>query len=580
MPIMLATDAEPAAALSHESDLVLTLAVALAAALLFGFLAQRLRLSPIVGYLMAGVAVGPFTPGFVAHGPLVEQLAELGVVLLLFGVGLHFHPHELLAVRRVALVGAGVQMLVASGLGVALARWLGWSLGAGLVLGMAVAIASTIVVLRVLADRELLHTRAGHVALGWLLVQDLATVLVLVLVPILAGPRTQKGASHLLASLALALVEIGALALFTLAAGKRLIPRVLAYVARTRSRELFTLSVLVIALGIAVSSARLFGASLALGAFLAGLVVGQSPFGSRAASEALPMRDAFAVLFFVSMGMLFDPGRVVENAALTAATLGLVLVVNPIVALAVLLGLRESVRTAVVVVVALTQIGEFSFLLAGLGRQLQILPEAASQSLVAAALVSITLNPLLLRLAAPAERRIGAALALQPPPVPPPEPAVDPAHRAIVIGYGPVGRTLVGLLRENAIEPTVIEMNHETVERLRALGVRVLHGDAAQRAILQQAGIDRCGSLVFAASGSPDAVIRAATDLNPEILILARATYLSEVHGLERAGARSVVAAEGEVALAMAERLLAALGATSEQLDHLRDRVRSELGIR
>ncbi|GMV14386.1 MAG: cation:proton antiporter [Polyangiaceae bacterium] len=562
----------------HNLDLILTLTGGLAAALLLGFVTQKLKLSPIVGYLLAGVAVGPFTPGFVAHGAISEQFAELGVILLLFGVGLHFHLKELLAVRHVVLPGALVQIGLATAGGYLVTRAFGWGSGAAIVFGLSISIASTVVLLRVLSDADVLHTSAGHIAIGWLIVQDLVMVLVLVMLPILSGKAGGGGGTQeLLMSAGLAVLKIALLVAFTLLVGNRVIPALLGYVAKTRSRELFTLTVLVLALGIAVGSAKLFGASMALGAFLAGMVVGQSEFATRAASEALPMRDAFAVLFFVSMGMLFDPAQVVPNIGLTAATLGLVLIGTPLVTLGMTLARGQSAKNAVSVALGMAQIGEFSFIVAALGRQLGLLPDRATQSLVAVSMICITLNPLIYRLAPPLSRWLDARLRRRSAKADEPGPPVDAAHRTVVIGYGPVGRTLSKLLIENQIEPTVIELNHETVNGLNKQGIRAIFGDATQQAVLEEAGVRTAGSLVFAASGSPDAVIRQARELNPKITIMARTTYVGEVASLRQAGAHTVVSAEGEVALAMAEHLLRGLGATGDQLDRERDRARAEL---
>jgi len=560
--------------MAHNLDLILTLTGGLTAALLFGLLTQKAKLSPIVGYLLAGIAVGPFTPGFVAHHDLAEQFAELGVILLMFGVGLHFHVKDLLAVRQIAIPGAIAQIAGATGLGLVVAHAVGWSVGAGLVFGLAISVASTVVLLRVLADHDELHTPAGNVAVGWLLVEDLFTVFVLVMLPVVARGGAGAGGAAVFWSAATAVVKIVALVLFTLLVGARALPALLSWVAKTRSRELFTLTVLVLALGIAVGSAQFFGASMALGAFLAGMVVGQSEFSTRAASEALPMRDAFAVLFFVSMGMLLDPHELLPNAALTAATLAVILVGKPLIALVVVLVLRHPAKTAFSVAVALGQIGEFSFILAALGRQIGWLPERATQSLVAASVISITVNPLMFRLVGPASRWWSARRA--------PETAMEaspryPTHHAVVVGCGPVGRTLGDLLAGQGFETTYIELNHQTVERLHREGVRAVYGDASQREILERARVREAGSLIFAASGSPDAVIRAAKDLNPELTILVRSTYVREVGALKKAGADVVVPAEGEVALAMAERLLDQLGATGEQLDRARERVRTGL---
>jgi monovalent cation:H+ antiporter-2, CPA2 family len=392
--------------MAQHLDLVFTLTGALAAAVVFGLATHQVRLSPIVGYLIAGIAVGPFTPGFVAHAEIARELAELGVILLMFGVGLHFRVDELLAVRAIALPGALVQIAATTAAGALVARWFGWSTGAGIVFGLAVAVASTVVLLRVLADNGVLQSRPGHVAVGWLLVEDMFTVLVLVLLPIAAGGVPAGGPAQVALSVGVSVAKIAGLVAFTWLVGRGAIPRALAYVARTGSRELFTLAVLALALGIAVGSAELFGASMALGAFLAGLVIGQSEFGARAADDALPLRDAFAVLFFVSMGMLLDPRQILPNAKLIAATAALILVVKPLTTLVVALVLGSGVETAVTVAAALAQIGEFSFIVAALGRRLGALPEEATQTLVAASILSITLSPLLFRRVPAVVRRL------------------------------------------------------------------------------------------------------------------------------------------------------------------------------
>ena len=558
----------------HNLDLIFTLTGGLLAALALGLVTQRLRLSPIVGYLLAGVVVGPFTPGFVAKSEIAEQLAELGVILLMFGVGLHFHVKELLAVRRLALPGAVVQIGVATALGVLVTRWAGWDMTAGVVFGLAIAVASTVVLLRVLADHDALHTPSGHVAVGWLLVEDIFTVLVLVVLPIVVQDHGPRSATDVALSLSIASLKVVALIAFTLVFGRRVIPKLLDFVARTRSRELFTLAVLALALGVAVGSAKLFGASMALGAFLAGMVVGQSEFSSRAASEALPMRDAFSVLFFVAMGMLFDPLSLPDHIGLTAATLAIILIGKPLAALLVVLVLRGPPRTAVSVALALAQIGEFSFILAALGRQLQILPEQATQVMVAASILSITVNPLLFKLVEPASRWLLTRLPGAADPDVQAAQAIDPSHRAVVVGYGPVGKLVVEQLRENGLESTVIELNHETVNRLREAGVPAVYGDASQPEILERAGARVSGSLVFTAPSEPHAVIRAAKDLNPDLRILTRATYLNQAGPLTQAGAEVVVTAEAEVALGMTLRVLEQLGATADQRDRARDRIR------
>jgi CPA2 family monovalent cation:H+ antiporter-2 len=557
----------------HGLDLILTLTGALSAALVLGIVTQSLRLSPIVGYLLAGVLVGPFTPGFVANVHLAEQLSEIGVVLLMFGVGLHFHAEDLLRVRKVAIPGALIQIAVATGLGALVARAFGWGLGAGVVFGLAISVASTVVLIRVLSDHDALHTPSGHVAVGWLVVEDIFTVLALVTLPVFAAKDAEPTLGAVTLGLGSAALRIAAAVVMTFTLGRWLVPKLLSHVARTRSRELFTLAVLVLALGVAVGSAAVFGVSMALGAFLAGMVVGQSEFSFRAASEALPMRDAFAVLFFVSVGMLLDPQRLPELAPLILATVAVVVAGKALAAYAAVRLLRRGVHTALVVAVALAQIGEFSFILAALGRELEILTNDASQVLVAASVVSITLNPLLFRAIGPLSRWLSRGAT----PAAPAAEEASRAHAAVVVGYGPVGQTVTRVLRENGVLPTVIELNHETVRALLRQGISAVYGDASQPAILEHAGIRSADTLVFAASGSPpEAIVRTARQMNPDVRIIARSTYVRDVSASKLAGADVVVTAEVEVALALAEHLLVELGATPEQLDRSRAKTRED----
>jgi monovalent cation:H+ antiporter-2, CPA2 family len=569
----------------HNLDLILTLTIGLAAALAFGFVSHRLGLSPIVGYLLAGVAVGPSTPGFVANQELAEQLAEIGIILLMFGVGLQFHFKELLAVRRIAIPGAIGQGLVTTALGTVAGKLLGWDWTAGLVFGLAISVASTVVLVRVLADNNDLHMPTGHIAVGWLVVEDLFTVVVLVVLPALSGE-----ASQLPLALGMALVKIVILVACVFLVGGRLIPWLLGLAARTGSRELFTLTILVVALGIAVSSATLFGVSMALGAFLAGMVVGRSDFSLRAASEAMPMRDAFAVLFFVSVGMLFNPGSLLDSPWLTVITLVFVLLCKPAAALGIVLWFGYPVRVALATAVALAQIGEFSFILASLGKSLHILPGEAMSTLVAVSIVSISLNPILYRLVDPFEAwasrrpwvwrwltwRVQPQLSAV---AAPDAPAPNPAHRAIVVGYGPVGRTLSRLLRENGVQPTIIEMNLDNVARVREEGVGAVYGDANHAETLKSAGVADSATLILSASNirNPQEIIRLVKLLNPNIRVIVRTAYLHERSALREAGADSVFAGEGEVALAMTELILFDLGATPEQMDRERERLRADL---
>jgi CPA2 family monovalent cation:H+ antiporter-2 len=564
----------------HSLDLILTLAGSLGAALVFGFATHRAGLSPIVGYLVAGLLVGPHTPGFVADRHMAEQLAEVGIILLMFGVGLQFHIEELVAVWRVAVPGAVAQSVVATGLGMGVAHAFGWTGEAGLVFGIGLAVASTVVLIRVLSDNRDLHTRAGHIAVGWLVVEDLVTVLVLVIMPaVFARSAPSTGVAE---SLALAAVKVVVLTALVLVGGRRVVPWVLTRIAATRSRELFTLTVLALALGISVASAELFGVSMALGAFLAGLVVGRSEFSVRAASEALPMRDAFAVLFFVSVGMLLDPAFVASAPGLILSSLAVVLVGKPLVALALVLLWGYPAGVALRIAVALAQIGEFSFIVAAVGAQLGLVTDDVRNTLIATAMVSIAVNPLLYRLVAPLERwvperRSAAATA---PSASAADPADrDPRHRAVVIGYGPVGRTVARLLRENDVTPTIVDLNIDTVRALREEGLPAIYGDAGHRDTLVSAGVPTAGAVILSVAGLAAAreVIGVSRDLNPSILILARTAYIRELVALKQAGANVVYSGEAEVALAFTETILGRLGATAEQIDRERARVHDEI---
>jgi monovalent cation:H+ antiporter-2, CPA2 family len=565
----------------HKIDLILTLTAGLTAALGLGFVTQKLGLSPIVGYLLAGIVVGPFTPGYVADNDIATQFAEIGIILLMFGVGLHFHLKDLLAVRKIAIPGAIVQIAAATALGAVIMRMFGWSWTAGTVFGMAISVASTVVLTRVLADNRALHTPSGHIAIGWLIVEDLFTILALVLLPAFFASGGKSEGGGVAMTLGWALLKLAALIGFALIAGQRIIPWLLGYVARTGSRDLFTLAVLVLALGIAVGSAKLFGASMALGAFLAGMIVGQSEFSARSASDALPMRDAFAVLFFVSVGMLFDPTKLGEGWHLIVATLGIVIIGKPLAALAVVLLFGRPLRSALPIAVALAQIGEFSFILAALASELDVLPQEATNALVVASVVSITLNPLLYKAIEPVTRWLEkAGIAVEAKPVLIDDmPEIDEAaHCVIVVGYGPVGRTLSRILKDNGIQVVVVDTNLQTVQDLRAKGGSAVYGDASLREVLHHAGIEQAEGLIIAASGVPaDVVVKAARELNPEIRVLTRSNYLREGKKLREAGANAVFSSEGEVALSMTAFLMRQLGGTDEQIDRERDRVRAEL---
>jgi CPA2 family monovalent cation:H+ antiporter-2 len=470
--------------------------------------------------------------------------------------------------------------------GALLGRAFGLDWSGGIVFGLALSVASTVVLIRVLTDNDDLETQTGRVAIGWLIVEDLFTVVVLVLLPAAFGPDA-GGFGGLVAAVGLALLKVAALVATMFVIGERLIPWILGRVAITRSRELFTLTVLVLALDIAVGAARLFGISMPLGAFVAGLVVGRSEFSFRAAIEALPMRDAFTVLFFVSTGILFRPRVMIESPGFVAAALFVILIARPAATFAVTLGFHYPLRTAIGVAVSTAQIGEFSFLLGASAMSLGIFDHRANDALVAAGIIAIILNPLLYRLVEPLNRLLSPivghrAISTGPGPTEPDDDESKDGRtrsRAVVVGYGPVGKTLVRLLRENDVRPVVVELNHQTVRRLAADGIATVYGDAAHRETLVEAGVNKSAALFLSSAGGHgiEETIRLARELNPEIQIIARTSYIREVEELRRIGADVVFSSEGELAMAMTEFLMSRLGASGEQIDRQRQRLHAEL---
>lgn len=569
----------------HDTNIILTLTAGLAVGLLFGYVTNLFRWSPIVGYLLAGIAIGPFTPGFTADPHVAQQLAEVGVMLLMFGVGLHFHVEHLWQVRWIALPGALVQIVLATLLGAGTAHLFGWEWQPGLIFGLSLSVASTVVLTRVLVDNRQLHTWTGRVAVGWLVVEDLFTVLVLVVLPVVFG-REVTG-SKLALELGVLALKLLALVCAVFLLGKKVIPWAFAKAAKSSPQEIFTLTVLVTALGVAVSSAMLFDVSMALGAFLAGMVVGKSEFSLRAATEVLPLRDAFAVLFFVSIGMLLNPATLLTHAAFIGATLAVVVVGKTVGALLIVLLLGYPVRVALGVSVALAQIGEFSFILASLGKQLHILNEVAMNVLVAVAILSIALNPLLFRLVLPVAswigstrllRRNGARLDTELPLGTAESDKGDGGH-AVVIGYGPIGMTVSKLLSENNIPVVVVELNFETTRRLKTEGIPVIYGDASRKETLVSAEVASARALILSASNlsSAEEIVRQAKLLNPSVQIFARTTFAHELQILRKVGCDAVFSGETEVALALIGEVLKSLGATTEQIERERARFRSEV---
>ncbi len=536
--------------------LIITLAAALGLSLVLGFAAARLGLPALVGYLLAGVLLGPHTPGFVADLDLAAQLAEIGVMLLMFGVGLHFSVQDLMGVRKIAVPGAVVQIAVATAMGAGLATWWGWSAAGALVFGISLSVASTVVLLRALESRGVLDSQNGRIAVGWLIVEDLAMVLVLVLLPALvglgAGGGNGGGAQDLWLTLGRTLLAVGAFVALMLLGGRRVLPWLLWQISKTGSRELFTLCIIAVAVGIAYGASALFGVSVALGAFFAGLVLRESEFSHRAAEQSLPFRDAFAVLFFVSVGMLFDPRVLLDRPLQVLAVAAVIMVGKSLAAAALVLAMRYPLNTALTVSVSLAQVGEFSFILVALGGSLGVLPPEAKSLIVAGALLSIALNPLLFSMVEPARRWILARSALARRLEARDDPLAELplstdrrflARQVVLVGYGAVGRRIAAELAERDIPFVVVEQSRERVEALRAAGLHAVSGDAADPAALVQAHIADAGLLVVAASDSTDVrrMIETARTLNPGIPVIVRAPNAEEAALLLQEGAHRAV---------------------------------------
>jgi len=556
----------------HSVSLINTIAAGLGLALILGFLAAKVRLPALVGYLVAGVIIGPFTPGFVADVGIAAQLAEIGVMLLMFGVGLHFSLDDLLSVRKIALPGAVVQMAVATLMGVGMAMWWwDWSFGASLVFGVCLSVASTVVLLRALESMGILDSFTGRIAVGWLVVEDLAMVLVLVLLPPLAGFLGGTGSEGDLDSiwrtLGFTLLQVGGFVALMLVVGRRLFPWLLWQVTRTGSRELFTLCVVAAAVSIAFASAALFGVSFALGAFFAGMVLRESEFSHRAAEESLPLRDAFAVLFFVSVGMLFNPAVLIERPLQVLGVVLIIIVGKSVAAAALVVAMRYPLNTALTVSASLAQIGEFSFILVGLGASLGLLPPEGQSLVLAGALISIAANPLVFKAINPLQEwlRKNSAFARKL------EQRDDPlaelpmtthekflSRQVVLVGYGRVGRRIAAALEERHLPYVVAEQNRDVVEKLREQGVAAVFGDAADPAVLIQAHIARAGMLVIA---TPDTLnvrqmIAIARELNPDIQIVVRTHSEEEAGLLEREIEGKVFLGEEELAQSMTRYVL------------------------
>jgi CPA2 family monovalent cation:H+ antiporter-2 len=563
-----------------HSTLIATLAAAFVLAFALGFIAAKLRMPPLVGYLVAGVLIGPHTPGFVADSALASDLAEVGVILLMFGVGLHFSVKDLLAVRRIAIPGAVAQILLVTLIGAALARYWGWHLRAGLVFGLSLSVASTVVLLRVLEERNGLNTPEGRIAIGWLIVQDLIAVLALVFLPALAdsavnsppGAGTSFGFEARLLAVTLTLGKVALFVALALIVGVRVVPWMLTQVVRTGSRELFTLAVLAVALGIAWGSSTLFGVSLALGAFFAGVILSESPLSHKAGEDSLPLQDAFAVLFFVSVGMLFNPTILTRAPVEVLAVLLVIFVGNPLVAFIIVLLFRCPLRTALTVSASLAQTGEFSFILAGLGASLGVLPPRGRDLILAGSLLSITLNPLAFAGIPAIHRALSSRLRLmewlERMPAPRLESsagqgqAPDLNDHAIIIGHGRVGGALSPILEREGLPFVVIERDRELIEALKQRSIPSVFGDATARGVLEAARVEAARVLIVALPDSFQVrrVLEIAHHLNPRIDTVARTHSESELRYLQAKGVGLVVMGELAIARGMTEYVLHGFG--------------------
>ena len=573
--------------MEHDISLIATISMGLVLAFIGGLIAQKVSLPPLVGYLLAGVALGPYTPGFVGDAHIAGQLAEIGVMLLMFGVGLHFSINDLLDVKGIALPGAIVQIAVATGAGLGLALLWGWSVGAGLVFGLALSVASTVVLLRALEQRNALDSLNGQIAVGWLIVEDLAMVLALVLLPALAGALGGEGEARGVASqlsggsvAVTLLLTLGKVAIFTalvFVVGTRAVPWVLQLVARTGSRELFTLAVLAIALGIAYGSAELFGVSFALGAFFAGVVLSESDFSHKAAADSLPLQDAFAVLFFVSVGMLFDPSILVREPLAVLATVFLIVFGKSLAAFAIVLARGYPIVTALTVSASLAQIGEFSFILAALGVSLGLLPPEGRDLILAGAILSITLNPLVFAGIDPAANWIKARPKLlswlERPTgfetLPDRDKGPSLKDHAIIVGYGRVGSDIVDVLKEQGLAFVVIDQDRRRVEDLRKRGISAVYGDATAPGVLEAAGVASARLLILALPPSYQKrqILTLARDLNPGIDTVVRTHRASELAYLKTQGIGFAIMGTREVSLGMLGYTLTSLGLSPERAE-------------
>ena len=561
--------------MSNGIGLLFTLTSGLTVALILGYIAQRIKLSPLVGYLLAGIMVSPHSPGIVADMSIAQQCAEIGIVLLMFGVGMHFKLKDFVSVKNVA-VGALIQIVNCTIISTILIKLLGWSWTSGIILGMSISVASTVVLTRVFSDNKLLHTPTGHAAIGWLILEDLFTILVLVLLPAFLGKTASN--HNLFLTFIITVSKLAVLVVFALIVGKKVIPFLLEHISKTGNRELFILSVLVIALGISVCAAEFFGASMALGAFLAGMVVGQSDFSARATSEALPISDVFSVLFFVSVGMLFDISTLKSSWPLIIILLFVVLFVKPIGATLIIKFLKQPVKKAIAIGTALGQIGEFSFILASLAVSYGIMSHDAYNAIIFVSIVTITFNTTIYKwipsiikfLQKKGYFKTYYTITDEI------ENETKDLRHVIVIGYGPVGKTITKILLNKQLNVTVVEMNIDTVKKIKSQNIkelRAIYGDASQREILIMSAIQTAEAIIISTPFAPaQEITEIAKSLNSRIKILVHTTYSENAKDLRKKNSDLIVrSGEGSVALALSKEVFTIYGTTNfeEEIDKI-----------
>lgn len=560
--------------MTHNIDLILTLIGGLSIALVFGLLSKYLKLSPIVGYIFAGILVN-FIPNLHIDFNTASQFAEIGVILLMFSVGLNSHIKDLIAVKNVAIPGAISQIVITTIASMLLAHVIGWDFKAGLTFGISISVASTVVLMRVLSDNRVLHTKIGHTAVGWLVVEDLFTILVLVLLPAVFSPNISN--TNLLPIFGLTILKLIFLTVFTLLVGRKLIPYFLTFISKTGSRDLFTLSVLTLAIGIAFGSAHFFDASMALGAFLAGIVVGQSDFSARAASEALPIKDIFAVLFFVSVGMLLDVNELKNSWQLMFLTLFIILIIKPLIAFLVVILLKKPLKQAISIGVALAQTGEFSFILASLGTSLNILPKEAYCAIIASSIISITLNPILFKAINPFVKFLNKKGIDINQVKKENENSIDFINNEteqdsiIVVGYGPVGQAVTKILNDKGISVNIIELNIDTVKKINSNNsncLKALYGDAMQHEVLINAGINNALAFIISSTlASSKEITEIVKSLNPNIQILVNTSYINDIEILKEKGADIVFSGELAVSQILSNYIFNEFGLLCNELE-------------